>query len=511
MLVGAGPGDAGLITVAGLEALRQADVVVFDALANPELLAHVRPGATLIDCGKRAKAHKLTQDETNALLVEHAQAGAVVVRLKGGDPYLFGRGAEELTYCFERGVVASMIPGITAGIAAPAMAGIPVTHRKIASTLTIVTGHEDPTKPDTAVDYPALAALIAKGGTVCFYMGVGRLPLICESLIANALPISTPISLVQWGTLPKQRHVAGTLESISADVAREGISSPAIIVVGAVAGMDEPGLHFFTNRPLFGQRIVVTRTRQQASSLSQSLRALGAEVLEAPTIAVSPPEDWESVDRALGKLSEYDAIAFTSTNAVDAMCERLHALNLDARALAGLHISAIGHATAQALRDRLGIVADLVPSRGISDVYAQELLASANLSGKRLLHAAADIARPGFGDALTAAGVEVQTLTFYRTGLAPALPQAVTAALLDGDVDWVTFTSSSTATNMAELLGGNKQALTQCKIASIGPMTSATMRALGLPPTLEADRHDVAGLVEAIRRAQGESRPTTSL
>lgn len=499
-LVGAGPGDPGLITVAGLEALRSCDAVVFDALANPVLLDHAPADAERYDVGKRAKFHKLTQDETNQLLVDLAKQGKQVVRLKGGDPYLFGRGAEEAAFCTRQGVRCEVVPGVTSGIAAPATAGIPVTHRKVASTVTIITGHEDPTKGETSIDYKALADLIKIGGTACFYMGVGRLQAICDQLTGHGLPETMPAALIQWGTLPKQRHATGTLANIKTKVDEAGLSSPAIIVVGEVAAIDEPGLDYFTNRPLFGQRILVTRTRQQASDLRLRLEDLGAEVLEAPTIQIVEPSEAEStaLNDAIANISSYDAVIFTSGNAVNAFADRLAAAGLDSRALHGLHLSCIGRATADALCDRLSCSADLVPERSIAESFVRALLDDAGLVGKRILLPQADIARPLLAEGLREAGCTVDVLAAYQTKPADELPEPVLEALRAGEIDWITFTSSSTARNLAQLLGEEAGLLSNCKLASIGPKTSETIRELGLPIVVEASEHDIDGLVAAL-------------
>jgi len=509
-LVGAGPGDPGLITVAGLDALRSCDVVVFDALANPVLLDQAPAHAERYDVGKRAKAHKLTQDETNQLLVDLAKQGKQVVRLKGGDPYLFGRGAEEAAFCTRAGVRCEVVPGVTSGIAAPATAGIPVTHRKVASTVTIITGHEDPTKGETSIDYKALADLIKVGGTACFYMGVGRLQAICDELTGHGLPESMPAAIIQWGTLPKQRHATGTLANIKAKVDEAGLSSPAIIVVGEVAAIDEPGLDYFTNRPLFGQRILVTRTRQQASDLRIQLEELGAEVLEAPTIQIEPPSDEESarLDHTVKQINDYDAVIFTSANAVGALADRLNQAGLDSRALAGLHLSCIGQATADILRARLSCNADLVPERSIAESFVQELIEKEGLGGKRVLLPQADIARPLLAEGLRAAGCTVDVITAYQTKPVGALPETVLDAMRAGEVDWVTFTSSSTARNLADLLGDEAGLLGNCKLASIGPKTSETMREHGMTITIEAEQHDINGLVAALIHQSGELQPT---
>ncbi len=499
-LIGAGPGDPGLFTVAGQQALAQADVVVYDALANPRLYESLPEHVQRIDVGKRAKAHKRTQDETNALMVELAQQGKRVARLKGGDPYLFGRGAEEAAYCAKHGVRAVVIPGVTSGIAAPAYAGIPVTHRKTASCLTFVTGHEDPTKGETALDYGALAALIAKGGTVCFYMGVGRLPAIVQTLTGHGLDANTPAAAVQWGTLPKQRAVKAPLKALHDAVMEKGIGAPAILVVGPVAGLDEPGLDFFTDRPLFGQRIVVTRTRLQASVLREQLEALGAEVLEAPTIRIeSPsPEQLQRLDTAIQALPQQaEWLVLTSGNAVEALAERLDSLGLDARHLAGVKIAVIGEATAAQLKNTLGLRADLLPERSVGEAVAEAILAeSAGLPRCVLLRA--DIARPGLPKRLIEAGCEVTEVVAYETKPVEALPDAVLDAFRRGAVDWVTFTSSSTAANLVALLADDAEGLAAAGRASIGPTTSKTLASLGYPATLEAETSDVPGLVRAL-------------
>lgn len=503
VLVGAGPGDPGLLTVAGLDAIRRADVLFFDALANPVLLDEAPAHCEKINVGKRARKHLVKQDDTNQMMVDHARRvgpSCTVVRLKGGDPYLFGRGAEEAAFCAKHGVPVTVIPGVTAGIAAPAAAGIPVTHRKIASTVTIITGHEDPTKGETSVDYLGLARLIERGGTACFYMGVGRLQSICDELASHGLPRSTPAALVQWGTLPRQRHVTGTLDNIKQRVEDAGLSSPAIIVVGEVAAIDEPGLDYFTNRPLFGKRIVVTRTRQQSSSLKDTLEQLGAEVLEAPTIRIDAPDeaDAQRFAQAVAAIHTYGWVVLTSANAVDAFADRLAEAGRDSRALAGVCFACIGGATAERLRERLAVSADFVPSRAVSDSFIAEFPAAHTLTGARVLLPAADIAGPAIAQRLREAGADLDTVTAYRTLPVEALPEAVTQQLEAGEVDWVTFTSSSTVKNMLPLLSEGGAVLGRCKRASIGPKTTQALVAAGLPPTVEADPHDVAGLVAAL-------------
>ena len=505
-LVGAGPGDPGLITCRGLELLRRADVVIYDALANPKLLDEAPPQSEKIDVGKRAGRHRLSQEKINELLVQKAKqttgpnaktASLLVVRLKGGDPYLFGRGAEEVAYLGRHNVRCEVVPGVTAGIAAPATGGIPVTHRQMASTVTFVTGHEDPTKAESSVDYAALAALLRCGGTICFYMGVGRLEAISQALQCHGCEPTTPLAIVQDGTLPTQRVLRTTLGKVTEDRASAAIAAPAIVVAGQVARIDEPGLDAFMRRPLFGSQVVVTRTRQQASELSSKLAELGANVLEAPTIELAEPVDWAPVDRAIKQIKDFDWLVLTSVNGVAALSRRLDVLKLDARHLAGLLIAVIGDATAKAVRTDLGIAADLMPEHFVAEALAKQLIAQ-GVAKKKLLLLRADIARPALPKLLGDAGAEVLELAIYETQLAPALPDTVMEGLQAGRIDWVTFTSSSTARNFVELLGAKRAVLGSIKTASIGPITSKTMRELGLEVTVEATTSNIDGLVEAM-------------
>ncbi len=355
-LIGAGPGDPDLLTLRGAEALASADVVVYDYLANPALLVHAPPGAERIYVGKKAGSHTLSQDEISALLVKFALAGQRVARLKGGDPFVFGRGGEEALALVEAGVSFEVVPGVTSAVAAPAYAGIPVTHRGLASSFAVITGHEDPTKEESAVDWPRLATGV---DTLVFLMGVGNLPRIVEQLLAHGRPADTPVALVRWGTMPDQQTVSGTLVDITEKVKAAGLRPPAVTVVGPVAELREH-LCWFEKRPLFGQRVLVTRTRQQASALSAQLRALGAEAIELPTIRIAPPEDWAPLDATIATLAVFDWIVFTSVNGVGHFWARLEAAGLDARALHGVRLAAIGPATAAELEAR-GLRADYVP------------------------------------------------------------------------------------------------------------------------------------------------------
>jgi uroporphyrinogen III methyltransferase/synthase len=502
-LVGAGPGDPELITVKALAAIRKAEVLVYDALANARLLAEAPPEAERIDAGKRAKAHTLTQEQINEILAERARAGKRVVRLKGGDPYVFGRGSEEAIYLHERGVACVVIPGLTSAIAGPACAGIPVTHRNLAATVTLITGHEDPTKQTTQVDYAALAQLARSGGTLCFYMGMGRLGTIVQELTSHGLEPGTPAAVVQWGTLPTQRSVRAPLNELAGAVERAGLGAPAIIVVGPVAGVDPSGaLRGFERRPLFGRTILITRTRHQSSELGAALQELGAAVLEAPTIDIAPPADWEPIDYAIRSIDEYDWLILTSVNGVEGLRGRMEALELDARLMGRVKIAAIGDATAAALR-AMGLRPDLVPTRFVAESLAADLVARHPMKGKRVLMLRADIARPLLREKLQEAGAEVHDLCVYETRPAQSLPPEVWVALKQGRIDWVTFTSSSTARNFVRLLDDQRDLLAGVRIASIGPITSQTVRELGFSPAVEAEVFNIAGLVEALTRQGG--------
>ncbi len=501
-LIGAGPGHPGLITVAGLQALREAEVVIYDALVAPSLLAEAAPDALLIDAGKRARQHTLTQDQTNALLLEHARAGRRVARLKGGDPYLFGRGAEEVMYLSQHGIACEVIPGVTAGIAAPALAGIPVTHRQVASSVTFVTGHEEPGKPASSVDYPALAKLVTAGGTVCFYMGVGRLGAIATTLTQAGLDPVTPLAVIQWGTTSRQRTVRSTLSQAEADVAAAGLGAPAIIVVGAVAGLADAGLAAFSQRPLFGQRILITRSRTQASALRALLERLGATVLEAPTVQMVPPADWDAVDRAIRQLPEAtDWVLLTSVNAVAVLAERLAALGLDSRHLRGVKLGAVGQATATALWDQLRLRPDCTPAQFRGAALVQALTQTGELAGQRVLLLRADLAGQNLPADLAQAGAIVTQVVAYHTQPVSQLPAEVVAALDARAIDWVTFTSASTARNLVTLLGDQQSLLAAVKTASIGPVTSDAMREVGLTVTVEAPQSDVPTLIQTICQA----------
>jgi uroporphyrinogen III methyltransferase / synthase len=488
-LVGAGPGDPGLLTARALELIAAADVILHDRLIPESALDGAREDAELVYVGKRPGRPSVPQSQIDALLVEHGRAGRRVVRLKGGDPFVFGRGGEEAQALRDAGVPFEVVPGVTAGIAAPAYAGIPVTHRDEASAVAFVTAHEDPDKPESAIDWDALGRF---PGTLVFYMGVGRLLATAQRLIAAGRPASEAVAVVERGTLPGQRTVLGTLETIAQRAAEAQVRPPSITVVGSVSTL-APGLAWVEDRPLHDVTVAVTRARAQASGLAGRLRELGAQVVEAPAIRVVP------LPGPAPDLAKYDLVCLTSPNGVRLLFERLADAGADARALAGATVAAIGPGTARALRDR-GVLADVVPERFVAEGLVEAL---AGRPVRRALVARAREARDVLPDALRERGVEVDVLALYETvadALDPAARDAVAAA------QYVTFTSSSTVRFLLEALGG-PEPLAAARLASIGPVTSATLREHGLEPALEAPRHDIDGLVDALMADATATRP----
>ncbi len=512
-LVGAGPGDPGLITVRGAKLLEAADVVIYDLLSNPRLLSYC-PQAETIYVGKKAAAHSLPQEQINALLIEKARAGKRVVRLKGGDPFVFGRGGEECQALADAKIPFQIIPGITAAIAAPAYAGIPVTHRDLNSSFTLITGHEkedeyrdDQTKSREKADAGDIDwAVIAKLPCIAFYMGVKSLPRICSRLIENGMSPDTPAATIQWGTMPIQKTVASTIARLAQDVAEANLQSPAITIIGKVVELRNT-LSWFEHRPLFNQTIVVTRSRHQASELSERLEQLGATVIEAPTIELHEPANLNLIDAAIKSAGNYDWICFTSANGVAATRKRLLALDQDARLFGSAKIAAIGQATAQAIERDLCLKVDLCPKTFVAEALADELDRQNAIAGKRFLLLRADIARPLLRERLERAGAaEVKDVPLYETRRAAELPAILLESLAAGKINWITFTSSSTAKNFVDLLGQDyRQKLAQIKLASIGPITTQTLRELNLEPTIQAAQFDIPGLISAIIAHQEKS------
>jgi uroporphyrinogen III methyltransferase/synthase len=479
-LVGAGPGDPGLITLRALELLGRADVILYDRLAPGEALEHARSDAELIYVGKGEGVDSVSQDETIRLLVEHGRAGRTVVRLKGGDPFVFGRGGEEAEALRAGGVEFEVVPGVSAGVAAPAYAGIPVTHRDVASAVAFLTGHEDPAKPESALDWDALAAF---PGTLVMYMGVGRLGQIAERLRAAGRDADEPAAVIERGSTPAQRVVTGTLATIAERAVQAGIRPPALAVLGAVAGLREQ-LAWFERRPLAGLSVAVTRARAQASGLAARLRELGARVIEAPAIRIIPLEG------PAPDLGRYDLVCLTSPNGVAILFERMAAAGLDARALADATVAAIGPGTAAALHEH-GIVADVVPERFVAEGLVEAL---EGIEVRRALIARAAEAREVLPSALRGRGIEVDELALYET-VAEPIPAETLAEV--AAADYLLFTSSSTVRFFLQAAGG-APAPDGPRILSIGPVTSQALRDNRLEPAVEAERHDIDGLVDAL-------------
>ncbi|MBM4295332.1 MAG: uroporphyrinogen-III C-methyltransferase [Deltaproteobacteria bacterium] len=493
-LVGAGPGDPGLVTVKGLEVLRRAQVVVYDQLANPSLLSEAPAGAELIYVGKKAGAHAAPQEDINDLLVARAMAGLTVVRLKGGDPFVFGRGGEEAEELAAAGVPFEIIPGVTSAIAVPAYAGIPVTHRRYTTLATFITGHEDPAKEESAIPW---ANLGRNPGTLVFLMGLKNLADNCRRLMAEGKAPDTPAAVIQSGTTLKQRTVTGTLADIAARAKEADIRPPAILVVGAVAELRDR-LKWWETQPLWGKTVVVTRSREQASKLVDLLAAAGARCLEIPTLEIGPPDDYGPLDKALAHIKEYHWIVFTSANGVSAFMARLFGQGKDVRALGGTRLAVIGPATAEALRP-YGLIPDVVPKSFVAEDLAAALAPHIS-PGTRVLLARAQVAREVLPETLKHMGAKVDEAPVYKARPPAALPPEADAALREGRIDVLTFTSSATVHNFAALLRKDRfQALAaNATVAAIGPITAGTLQEYGLTPQIQPDSYTIPALVEAI-------------
>ncbi len=493
-LVGAGPGDPGLISRKGLECLSRADVVVYDHLLDAQLLDAAPAQAEKIYVGKTGAQHAKEQDEINRLLVEKGKEGKTVVRLKGGDPFVLGRGGEEAEALKDEGIPFEVVPGITSAVAVPAYAGIPVTHRQLASSFAVVTGHEDPTKPDSSINWAKLATAV---DTLIFLMGMQNLPVIAARLIEHGRPPETPVAVIKDGTRPAQRTVSGTLQDIAAKVKKSHLGPPAVVVVGEVVKLRER-LRWFDNRPLFGKRVLVTRSRSQASSLSRLLSERGAQPVELPAIDIQPVADTSKLDKAISNLLDYNWLVFTSVNGVEAFFQRLHALKRDARALSQVKIGAIGSATALALEAR-GISADYVP-----EVYTSEGLIAGlrkyDIAGQRFLLPRADIADAKLVEGIGNLGGKVHEIAVYNTvPPADALAKAK-KMLLDGEIDVITFTSSSTVSHLMGLFPTEPPSMNGTVVACIGPKTADRAVKAGLKVDILATEQTIPGLVAAIER-----------
>ena len=494
-LVGAGPGDPGLLTVRGRELLATADAVVLDRLGTARLLPFCRSDARLIDAGKAPGVQAMTQAQTNQTLVDLAREGLNVVRLKGGDPFVFGRGGEEALALRDAGIPYEVVPGITSAIAAPAYAGIPVTHRAVSTSFTVVTGHESPNKHNQQTDWDALAAV---PGTLVILMGMGRLQAIAQALMDAGRPPYQPAAAVQWGTTGRQRHVVATLATLRGAVTSAGLGNPAVIIVGDVAGLSEE-VGWWSAGPLAGSTVVVTRARAQASELSPRLEALGAEVIELPVIRIEPRPMDDTIAGTLDAIESFQTIILTSANGVDQLFARLRERGLDARAIPRTAtVVAVGPATAERLRAN-GVTAGLVPERAVAEGVL-DALSGHPVAGTRVLLARASEGRSEIVTGLIERDADVVDLALYDTVAEPADPSVLARV---GEADHVTFTSSSTVRRFVELMGGDIGALSGLRVASIGPVTSATARELGLEVHVEAGEHTIDGLIAALVESVG--------
>lgn len=493
-LVGAGPGDPGLLTIKGAQCINKADVIIYDRLIGKKILAYARPDAELIYVGKSPARHTLSQDEINQLLVATAQQGKIVTRLKGGDPFVFGRGGEEAEVLSAHQIPFEIIPGITSAIAVPAYAGIPVTHRDCTSTLGIITGNEDPAKDDSSIEWDRLATGL---GTLVFLMGMSNLAKIVDKLTSFGRSPATPVALVRWGTRPEQQTLVGTLADIVAKATEAGFENPAIIIVGEVVKLREK-LHWFEKRPLFGKKILVTRSREQASVLSAKIEELGGEALEFPTIAIAPPDSWTPLDQAIRSVRHYDYLIFTSTNGVKMFFERLSTNRIDIRSLFGLKICAIGPKTRELL-EQLGLIVDYMPDEFVAEAIISHLQGQVK-PGDKILLPRSDLARDLLVESLRKMGAQVTEIIAYQTRTANNAVNDLAALLSDNKVDFVTFTSSSTVTNFLRYLPAEQRsaALKDMKIACIGPITAQTAQELGLHVDITAKEYTIEGLVKSI-------------
>lgn len=493
-LVGAGPGDPGLFTLRGRELMQQAEVVIYDYLANEELLKLAPPQAEIIYVGKKGGDHTVPQKGINEILVEKGRDHRVV-RLKGGDPFVFGRGGEEAQELVAHGIPFEVVPGVTAAVAVPAYAGIPLSHRDYTASMAFVTGHEREDAENSKIDWQKLATAV---GTLVFFMGVKNLPEICRNLMSHGRSPQTPVAVIRWGTTPEQRTVVGVLQDIAERVRQARLKPPAITVVGEVVRLRSE-LNWFETRPLYGRSIVITRAREQASDFRLVLADLGAHCIEFPTIEIAPPPSWDLLDSAIGRLSSYHWIIFTSVNGVRGFMERLGTAGMDVRDLKGIRVAAIGPATAEALQ-RHGLKPDLVPREYRAEAVLDRL-SGEDLNGRRFLMPRAMVARDILPDTLRERGAHVDVAPAYQTLLPSAGSGYILERLRAGAIDCVTFTSSSTVSNFFSLFDREEilPLLRNVAIASIGPITSRTAEEHGLKVDIQPRDYTIQGLAEAIR------------
>lgn len=491
-LIGAGPGDPGLLGLKAKECLETADAVVYDRLADPRIIEFCRKDAEMVYVGKASANHTMRQPDINKLLVKLAAEGKTVARLKGGDPFVFGRGGEEAIELLEAGLPFEFVPGVTSAIAVAEYAGIPVTHRHVATSFAVITGHEDPTKGESTINWKGLATAV---DTLVFLMGVENIERISSQLIANGRSADCPAAVIRWGTRPEQRTLITTVGQAAADVKATGMKPPAIFLVGEVVKLREQ-LQWFDNKPLFGKTVVVTRARAQASALTKKLEAQGARVLEVPAIKIVPPADFAPLDKAISEIDTYKWLILTSVNGVEYFFDRLLKADKDSRALCGVKIAAIGSATAKALKG-YGITADLIPSAYKAEELADALAADTK-AGDKLLLSRAKIARNVLPERLRALGAQVDVVTAYETVADCQNKEELLEALESGEASLVTFTSSSTVTNLLDVLGDKKDLLNKVALAAIGPVTAETLEKHGLKPAVSAAEYTIDGLMTAI-------------
>ncbi|HDD35542.1 MAG TPA: uroporphyrinogen-III C-methyltransferase [Candidatus Desulfofervidus auxilii] len=489
-LVGAGPGDSGLITLKAKEILEKADVVIYDYLAPAEILEYAK-NAEMLYVGKTAGKHTLSQDKINQLLIEKAKTGKIVVRLKGGDPFIFGRGGEEAEELVKANIPFEVVPGVTSAIAVPAYAGIPLTHRAYASSVAFITGHEDPQKPNSSICWEKLTQGV---DTLVFLMGVGHLSAIVEKLIHYGRPQNTPVAIIRWGTLPDQETLISTLGNVVKDAKKRNLKPPAIIVIGEVVKLREK-LNWWEKKPLFGKKILVTRTQEQASEIVKLLQSLGAKCYSVPTISIIPPSNLELLDKAIAQLKTYDWCLFTSVNGVKYFFERLEYFNKDVRAFGNVKIGVIGAKTAQALRQK-GIKPDIMPNEFRAEALADALL-KLGIKDKKILLARAEKARDVLPETLKAAGANIDIVPVYQT-IIPKDKKVILKKLFDEGIDIIVFTSSSTVKHLAILMQPQSlsQVLKGIIIACIGPVTAQTLSEFGLSADIIPTTFTIESLVE---------------
>ncbi len=491
-IIGAGPGDPGLFTIKGMKCLQEADVLIYDHLVGEEILAHAGKSARLIYAGKQGGDHTLSQDEINRRLVEEASRGNVVARLKGGDPFIFGRGGEEAEVLAKAGIPFEVVPGVTSAIAVPAYAGIPLTHRGFTSAVAFITGHEDPTKDKSDIDWGALAGI----GTLVFLMGVKNLPKIVSSLIRHGKDPDTPAALIRWGTTADQETLSGTLSNIDKLSKEKGFSPPSIFVVGNVVGL-RGTLDWFERKPLFGKGIVVTRPEAQAAGMADLLRRQGARVIAFPTIQIVPPESRQALDRAMERLEDYQWIIFTSANGVRFFFERLRETGRDIRELKGIRICTIGPATAATI-GAMGIRVDLVPDSFISEGIVGAFK-NMDIRGRKILLPRAETARDVIPEGLAAMGAIVDVVIVYRTIGSGRRKEELEPLIREGKVDIVTFTSPSTVFHFIDIMGRDFRLPPRVKIAAIGPVTAAAVKKAGLKVDILQETFTIEGLVAGLQ------------